>query len=216
MKLNQNTIDILKNFSSICANIQFKAGDVIMTRSQANNVRGYAKLDQQFPQDFAIYDLPRFLSVLNLYKDPELKFNDSHVLIGEDNRSVKYVYTDPKMIISVDYNKDFKLPEEMTTFKITADQLSKVIKAAGVLGLPNITISGKNGKLAFMAQDVKNPSTDTFEIDIGTTPLDFSVTYAVEVLKILPEDYDVTVYKSAVTKLSCDKVTYYLAAVITR
>ncbi len=216
MKLNTNTIEILKNFATICPNIQFKAGNVLMTKSQANTIRGMATLDQTFPQDFAIYDLPRFISVLGLYKDPELTFQDSNVLIGEDNRSVKYVYTDPKMIVAVDYSRAINLPAEVTTFKITADQFSKVLKGAGVLGLPNITIQGSNGKTLVIAQDIKNPSTDTFEIEIGASTVDFKLTYQVDVLKLLPEDYTVTVYDTAVTKLECSKVTYYLAATITR
>lgn len=216
MKLSANTVEILKNFAQICPNIQFKAGDVLMTRSQSNTMRGVAKLDQQFPKDFAIYDLPRFISVLGLYKDPELTFDNNYIIVGEDNRNVKYVYTDPKMIVAVDYNKPFNLPKEVTKFKLTADQLSKVLKASAVLGLPNITICGKAGKLNIVAQDVKNPSTDTFEIEIGDTNVDFSVNYQVEVLKLLPEDYEVTVYETSVTQLACPKVTYYLAATITR
>lgn len=214
MKLTTNTVEILKNFATICPNIQFKAGDVLMTKSQANTIRGVAKLDQSFPKDFAIYDLSRFISVLGLYKDPELKFEDNYVLIGEDNRSVKYVYTNPNMIVSVDYNKAVNLPPELTTFKVTSDNMSRVIKAASVLGVPNITIQGKGGKISLIAQDLKNPSTDTFEIEIGDTAVDFQVNYQVDVMKVLPDDYNVTVYNTAVTRLESTKVTYYLAASI--
>lgn len=214
MKLTPETIEILKNFATVNANIQFKAGSLLMTKSAANTIRGVATLNQSFPRDFAIYDLPRFISVLGLYKDPELTFEDNHVLIGEDKRSVKYVYTNPNMIVAVDYDKQVKLPDELTTFKVTADDFTKVIKAASVLGVPNITMQGKGGKISLIAQDLKNPSTDTFEIEIGDTTVDFRVNYQVDVLKILPEDYDVTVYNIAVTRLSCSKVTYYLAATI--
>ena len=120
------------------------------------------------------------------------------------------------MIVAVDYSRAINLPAEVTTFKITADQFSKVLKGAGVLGLPNITIQGSNGKTLVIAQDIKNPSTDTFEIEIGASTVDFKLTYQVDVLKLLPEDYTVTVYDTAVTKLECSKVTYYLAATITR
>lgn len=216
LKLNQNTIEILKNFAAICNNIQFKAGNVIKTKSPSNTVIGIANIDQKIPMDFAVYDLPKFLSVLTLYKDPELTFNERYVLIGEDNRSVKYQYSDPKTIIAVDYEKNPKLPPVLTKFSLTAEQLSRVLKAASILGSPNIIIEGKNGKISLLSQDVKNPASDIFEIEIGDTDKDFKVVYEVSVFKLLPEDYTVTVFDTSMTILECDKVTYYLAATISK
>lgn len=216
LKLNQNTTEILKNFAAICQNIQFKAGNVVKTKAASNNVIGIATLDQTFPMDFAVYDLPKFLSVLSLYKDPELSFNDRFVLIGEDNRSVKYQYSDPKTIVAVDYSKNPKLPPTLTEFTITAEQFAKVMKAASVLSSPNITIEGKDGRLCVLAQDVKNPSSDTFEIEIGQTDKQFKVIYEVGVFKLLPEDYKVTVFNSQMTVLECARVTYFLAATISQ
>lgn len=216
MKLNQNTIEILKNFASICNNIQFKTGNVVKTRSASNTVIGMATLDQTIPTDFAVFDLSKFLSVISLYKDPELEFNDRYVSIGEDNRHVKYQYSDPKTIVSFDYDKKLKSPPVLTQFKITNEQFGRIMKAASVLSSPNIIIEGKDGKIFVMSQDVKNPASDTFEFEIGTTDKTFKVVYDATVFKLLPEDYDVTIFESQMTLMECDRVTYYIAATITK
>jgi len=216
LKLNQNSIEVLKNFAAICNNIQFKTGNVVKTRSASNTVIGMATLDQTIPTDFAVFDLSKFLSVLSLYKDPELDFNDRYVSIGEDNRYVKYQYSDPKTIVSFDYDKKLKSPPVLTTFKITNEQFIRIMKASSVLSSQNIVIEGKDGKIYVMTQDIKNPASDVFEIEIGATEKTFKVVYDASVFKLLPEDYNVTIFESQMTMLECDRVTYYIAATITK
>lgn len=214
MKLTPNTIEILTNFSSVCANLQFKAGNVVKTKSPRGNIRAEAILDQSFPRDFAIYDLNRFISVLSLYKEPELDFKDDYVEIKEENRTLRYVYTDPKMILAVDYNKTGNLPAELTKFTLTTDHLSRALKAAKLLNLPNLVIMGENGKVTITVTDIKNTSSDKYDIDVCDTDKDFKLTFQRDVLVMLPEDYEVTVYTGPITKLSSPKITYYLAALV--
>lgn len=214
MKLTPNTIEILTNFTSVCNNLQFKAGNVVKTKSQRGNIRAESVLDQTFPRDFAIYDLSRFISVLSLYKDPELDFKNDYVEIKEDNRTLKYVYTDPKMIVSVDYTKNANLPPELTKFTLSEDQLGKILKASKLLNLPNLVITGSNGKVTVTVTDIKNPTSDEYVLDVCDTTEDFKLSFQRDVLVMLPQDYEVTVYTGPITKLSSDKVTYYLAALV--
>lgn len=214
MKLNSNTIEILTNFAAVCPNLQFKTGDVVKTKSPRGTIRAEAKLDQSFPRDFAIYDLNRFISVLSLYKEPELDFKDDYVEIKEDNRTLRYVYTDPKMIVAVDYSKPAKLPDELTSFTLTAEHLSRALKAAKLLNLPNLVILGENGKITVTVTDIKNPTSDKYDIDVGDTTENFKLTFQRDALVMLPMDYLVNVYNGPITKLSSDKITYYLAALV--
>ena len=65
MKLSKSTLDILRNFSSINASIRFKKGQEISTISIQKNILGRVVVKEDFPQDFAIYDLGEFLSGLS-------------------------------------------------------------------------------------------------------------------------------------------------------
>ena len=44
--------------------------------------------------------------------------------------------------------------------------------------------------------------------------INFTVNYNVDVLKMLPDDYAVTVYESQITKLESNRMTYYIVAEI--
>ena len=95
MKLSESTITILKNFSSINQSILVKEGSKLRTISVMKNILAEATIKEEFTKDFAIYDLNQFLNGLGLHQDPDLDFeNDSHVIIREGKRRVKYFFAD--------------------------------------------------------------------------------------------------------------------------
>ena len=101
MKLSDNSLTILKNFAGINNSILVKQGNKLRTISVAKNILAEADITEEFPRNFAIYDLNQFLNGLSLHQDPELDFtNDSYITIREGKRRVKYFYADPNVIIS--------------------------------------------------------------------------------------------------------------------
>jgi len=101
MKLSEETITVLKNFASINQSILIKNGSNLRTISIMKNILGEAKIQEEFPRDFAIYDLNQFLNGLNLHQDPDLDFTDnSYVTIREGKRKAKYFFADPEVIVS--------------------------------------------------------------------------------------------------------------------
>jgi len=60
MKLSDNTLSILKNFSSINQSILVKQGSKLRTISVMKNILAEANVSENFPKDFAIYDLINF------------------------------------------------------------------------------------------------------------------------------------------------------------
>ena len=112
MKLSEKTLNILKNFSSINQSILVKQGNQLRTISVAKNILAEAEIKEDFPRDFAIYDLNQFLNGLSLHQDPEMDFSpDSYVNIREGKRRVKYFYADPNVIISPP-EKAIQLPSQ--------------------------------------------------------------------------------------------------------
>ena len=110
MKLSEKTLNILKNFSSINQSILVKQGNKLRTISVAKNILAEAEIKEEFPRDFAIYDLNQFLNGLSLHQDPEMDFSpDSYLSIREGKRRVKYFYADTNVIISPP-EKSIQLP----------------------------------------------------------------------------------------------------------
>ena len=78
MKLSDKTLVILKNFAGINNSILVKRGDSLRTISLAKNILAEANIKEEFPRDFAIYDLNQFLNGLGLHQDPELDLEKIH------------------------------------------------------------------------------------------------------------------------------------------
>ena len=72
MKLSNETVSVLKNFSTINQNLVNKSGNKIATMSAMKNIVAKAEVLEEFPQEFAIYDLNEFLSAISLFSKPEL------------------------------------------------------------------------------------------------------------------------------------------------
>lgn len=169
-----------------------------------------AKLDDEFPSEACIYDMSRFLSLCSLYKDPEIEFNDNHFIISEDKRKTKYVFADPSMVISPP-EKDINLPSEDVTVSVSWDDLQSVIKASGVLQLPEIAFVGADGACSLQAIDSDNPSSDTFGVQLGETDDTFKLIIKTENLRLLPQQYNVTLSSKGISKFDSEKVSYYIA-----
>ena len=75
---------MMKNFSDINMSIEVKAGNILRTVSVQKNILAQAELDTTFPQDFAIYEVNRFLGAASLFDDPEFTFGEKSVKIGNN------------------------------------------------------------------------------------------------------------------------------------
>lgn len=210
MKFSNETINILKNFSAINQSILFKEGSTIRTISPQKTVMAIANVEEEFPTTAGIYNLPRFLSVCSLYSDPELNFGDKAVSIEEGKSKARYVYADPSMIITAP-EKEIKLPSTDVEVTVTAEILSKVLKAASAFQLPEIAFVGEDGMCYLRAIDSANPTADSFGVELSETSSTFSLIIKTENLQILPGEYKVTLSSKGISKFESPVVTYFIA-----
>ena len=105
-----------------------------------------ANLNEEFPSDFALYDLNQFLNVNNsLFRNPELDFtNNGYVVISEGKSKQTFFFADPNVIVTPP-DKDITLPTEDVCFELSTEQLDKLLKAAAVNQLPDFSAIGKDG-----------------------------------------------------------------------
>ena len=191
MKLSDNTLAILKNFAGINNSILVKEGNKLRTISVAKNILAEAEIKEEFPRDFAIYDLNQFLNGLSLHQDPDLDFQQSSYLsIREGKRRVKYFFADPNVIISPP-EKDITLPTQDVCFQMDSVTLEKLVKAAAVYQLPDLSAIGENGVIKLVVRDKKNDTSNEYAIVVGETDKNFSFNFKVENIKIIPGAYDI-------------------------
>lgn len=193
MKLSDDTITVLKNFSNINKSILIKKGSKLKTISVLKNIYAVADVEEEFDKDFAIYDLNEFLNGLSLHQDPEFDFtNDSYLTIKEGKRKVKYFYADPEVIVSPP-DKEIDLPSEDVCFQLEHSQLDKLIKASAVYKLPDLSAVGEAGVIRLVVRDKNNDTSNEYSITVGETDSTFVFNFKVENIKIIPGSYDVVI-----------------------
>ena len=210
MILSENTLNVLKNFSAINNGMMFREGNVLSTISNNRTIIARAEVDDSFNRDFAIYDLPKFISVLSLFEKPEVTFGADAAKIIADKQKMTYVYADPATIVTPP-TKDFNLPEPEVIVSLTASDLNHVMKASAVLQLPEIAIEGNGSVITLRALDSKNPTSDDFSIEVGNTNRKFSCIFRAENIKVMSDDYSVELNSKRISKFTNGKITYWIA-----
>jgi len=195
MKLSEKTTTILKNFSGINNSILFKEGNVVRTISVMKNIYAEATVDENFPKDFGVYDLPQFLNGLNLHRQAELNFdNESYVVIKEGKSRSKFFFASENTIVTPP-NKSITLSQEDVCFQIDTTQLDKLLKASAVYQAPDLSAIGKNGVVELVVRDKKNDTSNDYSVTVGETDSEFTCNFKVENLKIISGSYDVCLSK---------------------
>lgn len=212
MKLNQTTTSVLKNFAAINQSVKLAKGNIVKTISPQKSVMAIATLEQDFPSDACVYDLPRFLSTLSLFEEPEIEFGSNKFMIKANRSKVNYTYASESMIL-VPPDREIKLPSEDVKVSLSWADFDKVMKASSILKLTDIAFVGDNTGIKLSAIDASNPSADSFAIELSTEPQDheFKFIYRTDNLKLLPTDYEVEISSKGISKFTGDRVTYFIA-----
>lgn len=193
MKISNETLAVLKNFSGINTGIAVKSGNRLRTISGQKNILAETTVGENFDTDFAIYDLNQFLGAVSLFSDgdADFEFGSNSVVVGKGRSKIKYFYADPSMVVSP---PDKELPTDADVeFELPAANLQEVLRGASVLGAPDIVIKSDGaGNTLITACDVKNDTSNTYDVEVEhTSDTPFRMVFRTENLKMLPGTYNV-------------------------
>ncbi len=216
MKLSEHTTSVLKNFASINQNLVIKEGKTISTMSAMKNIVAKAEVDEDFPREIAIYDLNEFLAALSLFTNPVLDFSENFVTITEEGKtgnSLKYFYSDPSVVTTP--SSEITMPETEVKFSLDSGDLSKVQRAASVIGSPDLVLE-KNGTGSYLTvKDKKNDTANNYSLDVDAEGNgEYNFFFKVENLKLLPTNYDVNVSSKNISHFKSqagNAVEYWIA-----
>ena len=110
-----------------------------------------------------------------------------------------------------------ELPSEDLVFTLTEDMLKRVLRAASILTLDNVTVFSEDGGLYFGVSDPKQKNSESFSIRISDYDgPEVSIVVSIQMLDFLPGDYEVTVSHQGNISLqfrnTAADVRYWLAA----
>tara|TARA_B100000676_G_C17672287_1_gene627014 strand:- start:158 stop:724 length:567 start_codon:yes stop_codon:yes gene_type:complete len=178
------------------------------------NILAEATISEEIPKDFGIYDLSQFLNVnTTLFNSPELDFaNDGYVLIREGRSRQRFFFADPQVIITPP-DKAIELPSEDVSFELSTEQLDRLLKAAAISQLPDLSVIGEAGVVKLVVRDKKNDTSNDYSVVVGDTDSEFSFNFKVENIKILPGTYEVVVSQKLLSRFISKNhdLTYYIA-----
>ena len=198
MNISTDTLSVLKNFSDINQNILVKPGNTIQTISTMKNILAEAEVTEKFDSEFAIYDLPEFLRAVELFEKPALKFNGgSNVTIHQGTEGIKYFFADKSVIVAP--TKAINMPDQYVSFTLKKDHFARLQKAITTLNLPDVAVVGDGKNIKLVATDKKNKSSNDYDIVIGETDKKFNAYFKAENLKIIGDDYDVSISQQKIS-----------------
>ena len=201
MKISTKTLDVLKNFSEINQSILINKGKKLKTVSALKNILAHAEVEDDFPQDFAIYQLNEFIGVLSTMSNPDLTFHDKYVMLSQENGAcTKYFYAEPSVVIAPE--KDINMPSEDINFTLLEKQYNDLLKMSSILQLNDILVKGcsKSNGQYLAVTNKKNDTSNDYSVKVGedvTEP--YKMYFKTENLKMVVGDYNVHISSKGIS-----------------
>ena len=216
MKLSNETLTVLKNFSTINEGLEFKQGKKIKTVSASKSVMAEAHIPDEFPETFCVYDLNQFLSVNSTFKNKaELTFTDANIIFKDGDEKTVYRKCADTMIVKAP-DRDITLSSVDVAFTLPEAKYNSLMDSAKILSSPNIAVSSdEDGNVELITFDAQNDAQHEKHIKIDTkiSTGKYKIVFNTENFKMIPGSYDVEISFKGVAhfKNTKDDIQYWVA-----
>ena len=203
MKITRQTIDILRNFSTINSSILVKPGSELETISPMKNILAKSQVAENWNRQFAIYDLTEFLGLVTseALENADLEFEEEWVNMLNGTASAKYYYADESTIVKPE--KKLVMPDSEIIFKFTKPDMSRAINTAGILTKPDLAITCDGSTISVVVLDKKDVTSNDFKVSVGEGNGDeYTAYFKTENLKVLKGTYDVSISSRGISHWS--------------
>ena len=217
MKLSEQTLAVLKNFSAINSGIVLNKGKIQKTISPEKSILVEAELEDAMPETFGIYDLNQFLGNVTTLNNPNMTFSENAVLMNDGDITLNYYSCSTNLIVSPP-DKELKLKQTDVSFVLTNAVLSKLLKLAAMNNLTHLSVVGKNGEIRLQMHEKANDTSNFASFKLNDyNGEDFIASFKVDNIKLIPGDYDVEIQLGAFAKFISNsgpmagKIKYFIA-----
>ena len=200
--LSKTTLAILKVASQINNSFLAKPGDRINVNRDSGSIMLRAKIDETWPTEFALYELNRFLQVVNspAMANAELKFEEAErrVNISSGKSNVRYNFSDASLVSGYS-DKEIVISNVNASFELSEQTLDDISRMAGILGHTHLTIKVEGGKIWVLTSNPKlENASNEYKIEIAENTENFpdgSWALKLENLILLDGSYQVSIFK---------------------
>ena len=220
MKLSATTRQVLQNYSEIDPRFVYRQGKDIWTQNMERSILAQAVLDEEIPNDGFIYDISRFLGILSTFgKECEVEFGDTQILLSEGEKKTNFTLADPNIEPERVMEKlaTDEWDDGETTFRLGEKDLAHIMKSARIFGLGHVSFHSDGSDIYLSAVDALGNTTDNASVKIADgNGSSFKHFLGIETIKVVDNDYDVTLYERGVAVLNSAnengaKMTYWVA-----
>jgi len=197
MNISEQTISVLKNFASINPNLVFRPGNNVKTISEAKNILASVTIAEDIPQEFGIYDLNEFLSVVDMFDEPVMLFDDSgkkaKIADARAKQSVNYFFSDQSILTYP--QKDVTMPNADVKFTLFTEDMARLKRAAATLGVSDVVVSNESGKMIIKITDNDDATSNSYELTVDTVENvngTFTAVFNINNFKFVAGEYDVS------------------------
>ena len=225
LKINKATHEVLKNFSKLNPSISITEVDVLKTISTSDNIIALFDLEEPFPEEFAIFDLSQFLSILGLFdlNETDIEFQGGFMIITDKNFKMKYIYSETNLIqCNVMESKVYKKFDKWKCeFNLSDNQLSKIQSASNILDNTTLLIKSSESGIKMVLKDDRDPLAHNFILNVDKEEIIIKekcdINLNISLLNIIKGDYKVE-YFEKLMKLTHTEIplSYFIKAIIKR
>jgi hypothetical protein len=117
-------------------------------------------------------------------------------MISEETKpttKMKYFYSDPSVVTTP--KTEITMPSEEVKFTMSNEDLSKLKRAAGAIGAPDMVLEKNGSGSSLTVKDKKNDTANNYSLDVDTNSegQSFNFFFKVENMKLLDGTYDVEI-----------------------
>jgi hypothetical protein len=218
MKISSETLEIITAISRINSKAPingavFKQGSKIRARRYKSDMPiMYADIKEEFPKDFAVFDLPKFISLFSVLEDPELTFEDSFIMFKSGKKKAKLRYVAPHLIESDQnfFSREIKMPSVDFSCVIDKNTLKSITDASSMFQAPQIAFVGDGKNVILSTYNLKDPKSDKLEIEIGESEWEFSMIVDMGLVQFIKRDYTVNLSKRGLIEWTSDNIKYFI------
>jgi hypothetical protein len=225
LNISPDTLEILKNFSTIQSNLLIREGTVLETVSESRNIVAKATVADVFPQDFGIWDLPQFLALLSLFTKPSLDFKDKFVIVKEGSndgiKSALKFYSAAASMLTTPKTTQLDMEGTKVTFDLSAEKIKAVMTAAGTLGVDDLQFASDGSLITLAALDKDEAKTSasnsyTLPIEEDSEETKFCIYLTASLFRMIDDDYEVQLGAESISQFKSKNrdLTYWMAPTI--
>lgn len=212
MKLSSFTVSVLKNFTGINQGLVINSGDVLRSMAKGGHIISSCQVDETFPVDCQLWNLPKFLQVISVLGEPEVDWKEDYCIIKTADTRLVYHYGEaavtpvpPTEPIEMEFDAEFDLP---------ADKLQLVTRMSGIMSSKTLSFGMEDNNAQLIIDGSGESTQNTFHIDVEgqiSSPLEVKIDTD-NLIMLSGIDYHVSVMESAVKFESEAHNLWYLIA----